>query len=432
MPCPPVSGIPGASGRSRDITERAGRESGTMSPGWAVRMLAALGTALAGVRMCPQACPHPCLVPGDLLAPPGAERGTCETVSLATVGPVAGRVDAASAADVQGGTVQNGVVHGDTVSAGAAPADAAVFLRDVVVAPGGRAILDVPCLTVPVGEFLAVVGPNGAGKSTLLGLVNGFVRPGLVTPGFVQLGVARPGSGTAVVLGQDMRAPGAWRVRRRVALVAQMAAVDPRLPISVLETVMTGGYGRLGLLRRPGAALRGQALANMERTGIAHLAQRPFGQCSGGERQRAAIARALTQQPDILLLDEPTSALDWHAQREIMALVTSIHRERATGAGPPLTTILVTHDLNALAPPPGEGGVPPSRSCPSFPTDSPGAVVPLAVLSPSPVDRVACMTGGRIVWAGPLGQALDAARLTQLYGTPISVIDHHGRPVVLF
>lgn len=368
-------------------------------------MLTALGTALARTRMCPLACPHPCLVPGDLLAPPD---------------------------DVQA----------DAAPASAAPADAAVFLCDVVVAPGGRTILDVPCLTVPVGEFLAVVGPNGAGKSTLLGLVNGFVtpgfaRPGFVTPGFaspgfVQPSVARPGSGVAVVLGQDMRAPGAWRVRRRVALVAQMTAVDPRLPISVLETVMTGGYGRLGLLRRPGAALRAQALANMERTGIAHLAQRPFGQCSGGERQRAAIARALTQQPDILLLDEPTSALDWHAQREIMALVTSIHRERATGAGPPLTTILVTHDLNALAPPPGAGGMSPALPSPSSQTGSPGALVPPPALFPSPVDRVACMAGGRIVWVGPLEQALDAARLTQLYGTPISVIAHHGRPVVLF
>ena len=403
----PDAGIPAAAGRSPEqvegagwaeqvgLAERAGPGVGFTPPGWGARMLAALGTALARTRMCPLACPHPCLVPGDLLAFPDS-------------------------------------VPADAAPAHAAPADAAVFLRHVLVAPGGRIILDVPGLTVPAGEFLAVVGPNGAGKSTLLGLVNGSVRPGFVRPGFARPDVARPGSGVAMVLGRDMCASGAWRVHRRVALVAQMTAVDPRLPISVLETVMTGGYGRLGLLRRAGAALRAQALANMERTGIAHLAQRPFGQCSGGERQRAAIARALTQQPDILLLDEPTSALDWHAQREIMALVTSIHRERAAGAGPPLTTILVTHDLNALAPPPGEGGMPPSRSCLPFPTDSPGAVVPLAALYPSPVDRVVCMAGGRIAWDGPLEQALDAVRLTQLYGTPISVIDRHGRPVVLF
>lgn len=294
------------------------------------------------------------------------------------------------------GIISGGAAPSGPDSACPASSRAAVTLRDVVVAPRGRTILEVPALAVAAGEFLAVVGPNGAGKSTLLGLVNGLVRPA---------------SGTAMVLGRDMRAPGAWRVRRRVGLVAQMADVDPRLPISVLETVMTGGYGRLGLLRGPGAALRALALANMERTGIAHLARRPFGQCSGGERQRAAIARALTQQPDILLLDEPTSALDWHAQRDIMALVSAIHRERGADGGPPLTTILVTHDLNALAPPPREGRVP---------------------VPPSPVDRVACMAGGRIAWAGPLDQALDAGRLTQLYGTPISVIDHQGRPVVLF
>jgi manganese/iron transport system ATP-binding protein len=127
----------------------------------------------------------------------------------------------------------------------------------------------------------------------------------------------------------------------------------------------------------------------------------------------------LTQQPDILLLDEPTSALDWHAQREIMALVASIHRERATCEGPPLTTILVTHDLNALAPSPGRSG----QAGMSGKSGTVGIPV---------VDRVACMAGGRVAWTGPLEQALDAERLTQLYGTPISVIDHQGRPVVLF
>lgn len=412
----PDSGIPAAAGRSPEqvegagwaeqvgLAERAGPGTGFTPPGWGARMLAALGTALARTRMCPLACPHPCLVPGELLASPAEGRGANEPVPPVVVNPDGESIEA----------LPVGAFNANTVVA----ADVAVFLRDVVVSPGGRTILDVPGLTVPAGEFLAVVGPNGAGKSTLLGLVNGFVRPGFM----------RSGSGAAVVLGQDMCASGAWRVRRRVALVAQMTAVDPRLPISVLETVMTGGYGRLGLLRRPGAALRAQALANMERTGIAHLAQRPFGQCSGGERQRAAIARALTQQPDILLLDEPTSALDWHAQREIMALVTSIHRERAAGAGPPLTTILITHDLNALAPPPG----PPGSSGSSDSRNQPGQLGMPGQSGASAVNRVACMAGGRIVWAGPLEQALDAVRLTQLYGTPISVIDHQGRPVVLF
>lgn len=269
-------------------------------------------------------------------------------------------------------------------------------MRDVVVAPRGRRILDVGSFEAHPGEFVVLVGPNGAGKSTLLGVVNGFVRPA---------------TGRATVLGRDMRERGGWRVRKRVALVAQMAEVDPRLPISVLETVMVGGYGRLGLLRRPGAALRSLALAHLARTGIAHLAGRPFGQCSGGERQRAAIARALTQQPDILLLDEPTSALDWHAQRDILALVADIHEERRR-TDHPLTTLMVTHDLNALH------------------RDT--AVDEAGRRDAPAVDRVVCMAQGRVTWAGTVEDALDADRLTALYGTPIAIIRHGGRPVVLF
>lgn len=298
-------------------------------------------------------------------------------------------------------------LHGGPAAPPAAATAPVVSLREVAVIRRGRCILAVESFEAQSGEFVVVVGPNGAGKSTLLGVMNGFVRPAFFRPAFFRPGSGGPGNGRAEVLGCDMSSFGGWRVRKRVALVAQMVDVDARLPISVLETVMVGGYGRLGLWRRPGKALRELALSHLERTGIAHLAHRPFGQCSGGERQRAAIARALTQEPDILLLDEPTSALDWHAQRGILALVADIHAERRHTARP-LTTVMVTHDLNALYHG-GEGEV--RRTV---------------------ADRVVCMAEGRVTWSGPVADALDAERLTALYGTPIDIIRHGPRPVVLF
>lgn len=298
-------------------------------------------------------------------------------------------------------------LHGGPAAPPAAATAPVVSLREVAVIRRGRCILAVESFEAQSGEFVVVVGPNGAGKSTLLGVMNGFVRPAFFRPAFFRPGSGGPGNGRAEVLGCDMRSFGGWRVRKRVALVAQMVDVDARLPISVLETVMVGGYGRLGLWRRPGKALRELALSHLERTGIAHLAHRPFGQCSGGERQRAAIARALTQEPDILLLDEPTSALDWHAQRGILALVADIHAERRHTARP-LTTVMVTHDLNALY----HGGEGEARR--------------------TVADRVVCMAEGRVTWSGPVADALDAERLTALYGTPIDIIHHGPRPVVLF
>ncbi|MBI4804849.1 MAG: ABC transporter ATP-binding protein [Desulfovibrio sp.] len=251
-------------------------------------------------------------------------------------------------------------------------------LENVRIFRRGRLTLSVDALDLQPGECLGIIGPNGAGKSTLLSALSGFLMAD---------------AGTITLFGQRVSNANATRLRKRVATVSQLSAVDPRLPITVHESVMTGGFGKLGLWRRPGRALADKAARMMELTGIGHLAGRPLGLISGGERQRTAIARALTQEPDILLLDEPTSALDWKAQREILALIRDIHAEIK------LCVALVTHDLNAL---------------------------------PGMCTRVVQMQGGSICWSGPAAEALDPARLTGLYGTPFQVISHAGTSVVLF
>ena len=110
--------------------------------------------------------------------------------------------------------------------------------------------------------------------------------------------------------------------------VAQVAAIDRRMPISVREVVMIGRYGRLGLFRRPAQHDWQLVDEALEMVGMAHLAHRPIGHLSGGEQQRVAIARCLAQEPNIFLLDEPTASLDWKAQTEILELVKRIHDER--------------------------------------------------------------------------------------------------------
>lgn len=257
-------------------------------------------------------------------------------------------------------------------------AEAALSFRGVAVTRRGRRVLDIDALDIPQGGVLGLIGPNGAGKSTFFAAICGLLR--------LQRGTVR-------LMGRDLAAIGAGAARRDIALVMQAQDMDPRLPISVLESVMSGGYAKRGWLRWPGRALAERALTMLAEVGIAHLAGRPLGQLSGGEQQRAAIARALTQQPRVLLLDEPTSALDWRAQREILGCIGAL-RQRLE-----LTVLIATHDLNSL-----------ETLC----------------------HEVLCLDRGRAVWRGPAAEALDADRLSALYGTDVAVVAHGGRRIVLF
>jgi len=202
-----------------------------------------------------------------------------------------------------------------------------IKIHDAVVSYREDVALQGVSLEVRKGDFLGIIGPNGAGKTTLLTVINGLGR--LV-------------HGEAWVLGSRVNGTNRTALRKRIGYVAQVQNIDPRLPINVRETVMVGCYGRLGVFRRPTSAQWERVDNVLEMVGIAHLSQRPIGHLSGGEYQKAAIARALVQQPEIFLLDEPTASIDPQAQREIMNLIQLIHREYR------MTTLLVTHDLKQL------------------------------------------------------------------------------------
>ncbi len=175
------------------------------------------------------------------------------------------------------------------------------------------------------GELVGVVGPNTAGKSTLLRLLSKVLIP--------QHGLIR-------IAGRDLAVMSRLAVARQVAVVPQEFQVA--FPFSVGEVVLMGRYPHTG-----GAAWgprdRRVAWEAMDIMGIAGLADRPFDELSGGERQLVSIARALAQEPAILLLDEPTAHLDLRHQRVVLETVLT------GSSGGQRTTVLVSHDLNLAA-----------------------------------------------------------------------------------
>ncbi len=202
-----------------------------------------------------------------------------------------------------------------------------IDIENAVVAYNGVRALDNLSLRVAKGECLILAGPNGAGKTTLLTVVNGFTRLN---------------AGSVRVFGEAPSGSAAWRIRRRIGYVAQFQPMDSRMPISLRESVMTGLYGRLGWRRSPGSDEKALVAHILDLLRLTPLADRPLGKLSGGEMRRVMIPRALTQQPEIMLLDEPTASLDDASRDDILDLMAHLHRERN------ITLVWVTHDLDAL------------------------------------------------------------------------------------
>ena len=191
-------------------------------------------------------------------------------------------------------------------------------LRDVSVFYGERAALDSVSLSVSHGAQIAVVGPNGAGKSTLFKAMMGLVS------------LRR---GEMLIHGRP-----ASEYRDPVAYVPPREEVDWRFPVAVSDVVSMGRYGRGRWFRRRRASDLEIARQSMERLDIAALAERPIGELSGGQQQRVFLARALAQEPHVLLLDEPFTGVDISTKEAVLGLLSSL-RER------PVTVLVSTHDL---------------------------------------------------------------------------------------
>ena len=214
-----------------------------------------------------------------------------------------------------------------------AASDAVIDARGLQVSTGGHVLLRDVGISVAPGERVALVGHNGAGKSSLLRALTGF---NAVTRGSLR------------VLGTELAdrpaAPALRALRCRVAQVHQGLHLVGRL--SALDNVLIGGAGRqaspLTWLRRWPAAEQRAAQSALSRVGLGWAAGRRTDSLSGGERQKVAIARALHQQPTLLLADEPTASLDADAADDVIKLLVEVAAERGA------TLVCVVHDLDLL------------------------------------------------------------------------------------
>lgn len=247
---------------------------------------------------------------------------------------------------------------------------AAIEIQDLSVRAHRTDILCGISLRVEEGEFLAILGPNGAGKTTLLQTIPGLIRF----------------RGRVVVLGEhiaDLGGLALTRVRRRLGYVPQMvhrpAAV---LPLRVREVVELGRCGARG----SGCALDEQdariCRRVIEEADLEPLADRPFTVLSGGEQRKVHLARALAQEPEILLLDEPAGHLDFRWQEQITQWLGRVWKQHR------MTVVMVTHDLRHL---------------------------------PGGLTRVALLKQGRLLRVGEPQAVLTDAVLSDLYDLRVRV-----------
>lgn len=254
---------------------------------------------------------------------------------------------------------------------------AGLVVEDLEVGYGTRSVLSGVSLDVAPGEFVGLIGPNACGKSTLLKAVSR---------------VLRPAAGRVLIDGRDVwRSMSLGETARTLAVVPQ--DFPSAFPFTVEETVALGRTPYLGRLRGEQPRDFASTREAMRAAGVLALKDRVLAEMAGGERQRVILAKALAQEPRLLLLDEPTSHLDVGHQVEILDLLLDLNRR----GGP--TVVIVLHDLNLAA-----------MYC----------------------DRLYLLSGGRLVARGRPEEVLEAGRLEDVYGSPVLVGRHpvHGCPEV--
>lgn len=201
-----------------------------------------------------------------------------------------------------------------------------VCLKHVSFHRADKVILDDITFCIDQGIFLGVIGPNGGGKTTLLKLI---------------LGVLPLQTGRLELFGEPLSNSRAARCR--IGYVSQRSDIDQNFPATALDVVLMGAVAKAGMLRRIPHETRDRAMHLLEKTGIADLANRPIGRMSGGQQQRVYIARALINEPRLLIMDEPTVGLDSASQKQFLHLVQELKSELQ------LTVIMVSHDIGQLS-----------------------------------------------------------------------------------
>ncbi len=225
-------------------------------------------------------------------------------------------------------------------------------------------VLEDVSLYVERNDFLGIIGPNGGGKTTLLKVI---------------LGLISPGQGKVTVLGDTP-----VNSRSHIGYVPQHNLFDRDFPISVGDVVMMGRYGKTGLIKRYTREDKDLARKALETVNMIDHVNGQIGRLSGGEQQRAFIARALVSEPEILLLDEPTASVDSTMQTEFYELLAGLKQNMAI--------VLVSHDISAIS---------------------------------VYVDKIACLNG-RLFYHGSKEVSVDVLEAT--YKCPVQMIAHGTLP----
>jgi ABC-type Mn2+/Zn2+ transport system ATPase subunit len=195
-------------------------------------------------------------------------------------------------------------------------------VNNACIGYGNKTILNDLSFQIPHGASVAVVGPNGAGKSTLFKALVGLLP--------LQ-------SGQILIHGEPIGSH-----KDCVAYIPQREEVDWKFPVTVEDVVMMGRYGQRSWLSRPSKHDKQVVKNSLEQMGIANLSKQSIGQLSGGQQQRVFLARAISQEPHILLMDEPFTGVDITTQETTLNLLDNLRKQN-------VTMMISTHDLNLAA-----------------------------------------------------------------------------------
>jgi iron complex transport system ATP-binding protein len=231
----------------------------------------------------------------------------------------------------------------------------------------GETILHDVNWQVQPGEHCAVLGMNGSGKTSLINIVTGYEWPS---------------KGKVSVLGYRYGECDLREVRKEIGIVNPMMDRMLHHRDSVQEIVLSGYYASIGIYEKVTEEVRSLAMRSMKQMGIAHLADKPFGVLSQGERKKTLIARALIHEPKLLILDEPCSGFDLHARESFLSQLEQL------ASDPALSIIYVTHHVEEILP---------------F------------------FSRALLIKDGRILPSGPKEEILTSERISQTYGIDVEL-----------
>ena len=246
-------------------------------------------------------------------------------------------------------------------------------VKDVEFSYGSVPILKDVCIELATSEMLGVVGPNGAGKSTLIRCIDRILAPQ---------------KGNILLDERDIKEMRLMELAKKMGYIPQ--STSRVFPATVFDTVLMGRRPHLGW--RSSEKDTEKVLEMLQMLNIEEFAMRDINELSGGQQQKVFIARALTQEPDVLLLDEPTSNLDIRHQLEVMDIIKNIVREKGIAA------IMAIHDLN---------------------------------LASRYADRIIMMNSGKIFAAGDPVSVLTSDNIKWVYGVEAEVNNNNGRPYIV-